>query len=280
MKPLKLDTDTFPKLSKRKSYNIPNILNSDFSKVKNLQLFESWLFYEYLNNFQSLQEAKYKIMFLSVFSEVNKFYLTSIPSVKQKIKKISTELILNGETKYNFSNIFDKDPNVTKEIFPQNMRTITFNECIEEEDNTNFNLAKKIYEIFSETSMLGATIKNGFYHAKTLIELNSKLNSYDINIIENIIKNMDENKGKARVGYRNYNMMLKLINNEDNFDNLSILKIYYEKQQDYSFDSGKSTKERLAVLSIIDKKIEYFTLKDELEPLTKSEIEQPKKIKL
>jgi hypothetical protein len=280
MTTLELDVNILPKLSKRKSYDIPSILNSDFNKVKNLQLFESWVFHEYLTNFQSLKEAKYKIIFLSIFADVNKFYLTSIPSVQQKIENISTELILSGETKYNLSHIFDKDPNVTRKKFPENMGTITFNECVQEENNINFNLAKKIYDIFSESSMLGTTIINGFYHAKTLVELNSKLNSHDINTIENVIKNMDENKGKIKVSYRDYNIMLKVIGSEDSFDNLSILKKYYEKSQDYSFDSGESRKQRLAVLSIINKKLEYFTLKDELESLTKNEREQPKKMKL
>jgi hypothetical protein len=281
---------------------IYSLFNADFYQDENIRKLESWLFYNYFNQSDSLIEKKYKIAILGLVFEHKNIYISKMPLIDDIVKDTSKELIQNKETSVDLYEIFphinefDYIWLILSKNLPQKITGLGLIPKILDEDKNDFekmNVLKKSYEQFSCLGLLAESFINSKSNTELLINFqDSKFTTNDIKIFKEFINKVTN---PSYNGYHSVKLKLsyweKLVSNEYSSDNLNIFKQIYlndEGEPSDSFFGGlynlhhKDTRkeDKAYLIQLVEKRIEYLELDNYLGEQPKIQINKTKRPKL
>jgi len=295
-----LSTDNFDEYSSNNEEHIQKIFNNNFYDENNIALVESWLFYNYLDNSDSLVEKKYKIVVLALICEQKRLYLKKMPLVNDIIKDVSQQLIEAKETEFNLIKAFPISRDFPDRRRPnQEVTGIELIPKILNEDSDKpetINIAKKIYNQFSCLGLLA----NTFIDSKSYTDIfmnfqDNKFNNGDMAVFQKFIQTVTDPKYDSYHSVMlNLNCWNKLILSEDNIDNLNVFKQLYLNDKGRSSSSlygvmrslhpnrFKDTRQedKDYLIEFVNKRIDYLELGNDLEMPTEMQTKKTKRAKL
>jgi hypothetical protein len=306
-----LGVKLFPKIQNIKTkekFDVPQILNN--CSKNNYKKLESWLFYDYLRNFDSLTEAKYKAITLSVLLNNKGINIEIMPSIKDMVETISNALFSQQEINVKVEEMFFSSKIGYDEIFnPLRLKYAKghigsehgilkpFYEIIEEDSNSEdkINVARKIWSDFSGAGLLAYALKDFSVNAECFANLQDfKLYDSDLNKFEEATNQQKSNNDILPPSLYSITehpqVWSKLIDNEDSIDNLNIVKnlaiaaslrkydvLNFLNNQGLSFPDNDKNED--VVLKHVSSRIKYLEMESELsvEPIDKP---KAKKLKI
>jgi hypothetical protein len=221
----------------------------------------------YLDKSQNLTEKKYKLIFLKLWTEHKNIPLEKLFD-KSQILHLSDELIEKKETSHFIERLFFEKASLIMQLSNLEVNPTKFLN----EDRIypqKINIAKKVYEEFSEIGLAAKTFITG-NDCSFLLEIQDfKFNETDYEFIKNYIDESQKTKNDIySIRFINpysdntVKALQKVIEYEDNLDNLMLLNNYCEliEQKDYT----KSMVQVQEFKKIIDKKFDYIEMSKEM----------------
>lgn len=235
---------------------------------------------KYINNSDSLMEKKYKALFLNLWTAHKETSIDDIVySNPELFKELSSTLIKEGITKNDlFKMMIDSSESVDS-----NGERIVIKDFFMEDVNSpeNFAIAKKIFEEYQDIGLIGKSFLQRNNYEVLLYLQNYKFSNMDYQLIKNFTQELDDgkhsilvNQGSSYINRFRYDdvskeTIMNVVNNENDINNLQILKDYYDTTItlynicrlgiDTKVGDLEETKD------FIDKKLEYLKLGTELD---------------
>lgn len=291
--------------SNHKSDFATDILDSNLLIVSNTDKLQSWLCKNYLKNYESLTELKYKCICLGLFLSTKNIYLSAMPLVDNLINHISQQLIDNKETKYPVKDIFPiklsreaYDKQFTEafikltqlqntkhavnlnhvQLFPEEKKTST-NDLIMEDagNNDKFNIFLKTYAIFANCGLVAQSF-NKSQDSNILLELqNFKLSEKDMEVLYKKYGKITIYERPLEINIENWN---KIIEKEDSLERLGKLEIIlvHSSLCNHFFDhlTNDIMLKHSTIRKSISQKIEYLKLGEDLNEIPNEGIKNKK----
>jgi hypothetical protein len=236
----------------------------------------------YIDNSESLTEKKYKVGCLSLWMkhegiDVDKVMNTGI------FKELSEELANKKEVEKYFPlhYLFGDYKSTIKDIYGIDPTFHAFLERDKEEPH-KLEIAKEVYKEYSKLGMAGTAFLSRNNYEGLLILQGDKFTQEDYIVIANYLQNIKKNKREYQMSMINVELysnesirtLNKIIENEDNINNLKTLKDYTKEvllpgRSDFS-----------DIIELAEKRIDYLQLDSQLEIKNMDNKHKPKKMKI
>jgi hypothetical protein len=233
---------------------------------------------DYIENSENITEKKYKVACLALWTKYKEIDFNKIAS-QHMFLELSGEINKENMTNSIFPlyGLFEKDINDIKSMFGVEPSVKTFLKD-DADDSWKINIAKKVYEEYSELGMAAKAFLNRNDFMGLLMIQDYKFSSKDYSLIEKYLENAQKGIEQHDKSFRTVELysdttkeaLTKIIEAEDNIKHLEIIKRYCSEIL------CKSSLEIFA--SLADKKINYIEMNKDLD--TKDSPIKPKKVKL
>jgi hypothetical protein len=249
-------------LNDRKKFKSELLVYKPIFKEK----FNAWLA-NYLNESQNLTEKKYKLIFLSLWAKHKEIPLENLFD-KSQILRISDELINKGETSHSIWHMFFEPSSLLRQVSNSEVTPIKF---LDEDQKypKKITIAKNIHEEFAEMGLAAKAFITGI-DCSFLLEIQEfKFNETDYKFIKKFINDFENSEKEIYpIKFINpysdntINTLHKVIDYENNWDNLMLLDNYFKliDKKDYTKYMDQIPK----IKKIFNNKLDYIKLNEEL----------------
>ncbi len=273
-----------------------------FTKFFMKRGFNKWM-KNYFNDSEDMTEQKYKAIFLGLWlRQRNLKYETLVEYDNKVVHELSNKLVTNKETSYSVLDITNEhDYNTLYSIpirksQPSNTQSklATLKDFLEEDfGNTKaINTAKKVYQEYKNNGFIINFLDRNLEDFLSCMYLQDyKLEEKDYETIKTLMEKIkkEHNSWGLSHGFKmgvfsfvdkeEINTFNKIIENENNISNLNLLKdfIILKSTDDLSFGISKNTvvpSETNIITTCIEKRINYISIKQELEPSEYYDLEE------